>query len=88
MRSVFLSVLSFVASSFPAVFAAETSASNILRNAEFRSDGLGGLLNWNLSGDAEVVRGVGPDGQTALRLTSRNGRSLNQRAIWLVPGER
>ena len=61
---------------------------NLIRNPEFQGDGLGGLLNWNLSGEAEVVRGIGPDGQSALRLTSRNGRSLNQRAIWLVPGEK
>ena len=64
------------------------SSANIIRNPEFQGDGLGGLLNWNLSGDAEVVRGIGPGGQSALRLTSRNGRSLNQRAIWLVPGEK
>ena len=37
--------------------AAECLAANVLRNPEFRGDNLGGLLNWSLSGVADVRSG-------------------------------
>ncbi len=85
MRNVFLAALMLVASASSGVRAEGT---NFAQNPDFRGDGLGGLLNWNLSGDADVVQGAGPEGKPALRLTSANGRLLVQPSIRLVPGEK
>ena len=82
MRGALLAVFAL------AVSAALGEGGNLARNPDFRGDGLGGLLNWNLAGDADVVQGAGPEGKPALRLTSANGRLMVQPSIRLVPGEK
>jgi len=69
------------------LWSATCPAGNLLRNPEFRGDNLGGLLNWNIDGVADVRRGAGPDGANVLHLTSANGRSLAQMAFRLAPHE-
>lgn len=66
---------------------------NILANSEFTDDRLGGVLNWSLvrpSVDGLLIKSKeGPDGSTALALSSRHPRGLQitQSGIRLVAGE-
>ena len=64
------------------------SGGNLLRNPEFRGDNLGGLLNWNVGGVANVLRGAGPGGSNVLRFTRANGRSLAQMNFTLAANEK
>ena len=73
-----------------ATFAGE--APNLLVNAEFAGDNLGGVLGWDVrQPNADAVTrfpGEGPDGATAIRLELAAGRRFEQGGIRLVEGER
>lgn len=68
-------------------------AENLLSNASFASDGIGGVMNWGyLYADAAVSRatrlpGEGKDGTGAIRLSTARQNYFRQAGVRLVAGE-
>jgi len=64
---------------------------NVLRNAGFAGDGLGGCLNWAVQDGRHdavtLLKGEGPAGVDALRVDIASGRRLAQSPIRLVGDE-